>query len=403
MKKYCCLIFFIIITTGLNLIARRYSTAEWKKMNPRTFNNALKRSQGGVEQQVVKTVPVRKDFVEYYTEPLEIKKNSALHNPSVIQTVVANPELYNTQFLKRKKDVRELLLTKEGFFEEIIKDSSKNSSSMLYKIAPNARYAFVCFGGWGMGKESLAPLYEMLKDQQSNIFLCEARTIGQSIVQNAWDFGMYSEQDVIHCIAKAHELSPDIPLVIWGTCAGAFYATRALVILNEQKKLAEYRIGGLIFDSGWGAVDEAIVTQWKGRIKEKIARTIAPYTSYTDYRDTEKTLFVKMVSGISNWLIDVFSWYTIRPLYMYRTYKTNLNTTIGQLSIPIFFIHSKDDWLKPLSMSKQLYEKASNKIAWWIDLPSTHSMHHFKHKEEYKKRCIDFINRSVLNSPNNQR
>ena len=314
----------------------------------------------------------------------------------IVEKVVENPQFYNTQFLRKTAAVRKELLEKEGFVEIGTRTVGKSWLHMLYKISPAARYSFVCFGGWGNSKESLVPLYEMMKDQPCNIFLCETRVVDQNIFKNIWDFGIRSEQDVIDCIKKVHFLSGKTPLVLWGTCAGAFYVTRALIDLVDQQKLSAYNVAGFIFDSGWGAVDEAIVTQTRGRVKENIAKGIAPFTAHKDYRQVSQSWLARGLSALADWFINPFSWYVVKPLYGYRTYKTNILKTIEKLTIPIFFIHSYDDWVKPIADAKRLYEKAQNKTAWWIESPSVHSMHHFKHKEEYKRRCIEFIGRRVL-------
>jgi pimeloyl-ACP methyl ester carboxylesterase len=325
--------------------------------------------------------------------------------PNAIQPVTptAAPEwqkstFFDTKFLKKRDAVNKKLLTEEGFVQITMRAADNSITAALFKQKPDALYTLICFGGFGFSKETLAPLYAMFKDQPCNIWLCETRAAYQSTLRSVVEFGSNNDVDAITCIKKAYQFSHK-PIVVWGTCAGAFYATRALIELALAKELANYPIKALIFDSGWGAVDEAVAQLIKGHVKEKTARATA-YITGTTRTKAAQSWFARMNSRVTNWFVDAFHLFTTKPFFGYSGKKTNLFDKIGLINIPIFFIHSEDDYKEPISEARKLYTIAKKQMpntqAWWIKFPSLHVMHHFKHKDEYKKRCIAFINKNVI-------
>lgn len=296
---------------------------------------------------------------------------------------------FDTQWLKRTDEINKKLINKEGFTELKMKSIDGSTTSILLKQKANAQYTLICFGGFGTKKESLAPFYALFKDQPCNVWLCQTRSATQHTLRRAFEFGTKNDQDAISCIQRAHAFSPK-PIIIWGTCAGAFYATHALATLTLEKKVEEYNIKGIIFDSGWAAVHEAAVEEVKGAAREKIAQVIKSHP-----RDINKSWMGRILNNTSNWIIDTLHYYTSRPFFAKISSQKNLFEIVKTIAIPMFFIHSEDDYKKPLSEAKKLYIAAPIKTAWWITFPSTHSMHHFKHKDEYKKRCINFINKAL--------
>lgn len=384
MKFVYIIIIFFTINTPLCKAPSIRSKTRLKKENTISIQKKLK-------NQDVNNQPL--------TQQYTVKKSDVLQKEvdQFVKEILENPQLYDTKFLKKIASVSKELIEKEGFIRVRKTLPNKNVLEMLYKIKPNADYSLMFFGGWGATKEHLAPLYELFKDQPCNIFLCETRTVRQNSFVNILNFGIYSEKDVIASIQSAYLYGNKKPIVLWGTCAGGFYVTRALIELTLDHKISQYNIAGFIFDSGWGSVYEAIVTSLKGNIQMKLAKALASVGLYKDYRIAAQSWAVKGISTLTNWMFtNPVSWYIIKPLYAYRSYKTNLLKNIDKLTIPLFFIHSYDDTNKPIEGSMALYEKVKNKTSWWIKEPSFHSMHHFKNKNEYKKRCLAFIKTKIL-------
>ena len=64
-------------------------------------------------------------------------------------------------------------------------------------------------------------------------------------------------------------------------------------------------------------------------------------------------------------------------------------------TIPVFFIHSYDDYTAPIESAKKIALKTPFATSWWIEKPSHHTCHHLKYKTEYREHLLNFLNTTL--------
>ena len=78
----------------------------------------------------------------------------------------------------------------------------------------------------------------MLSD--CNILFIDARGHGKSegsVLKNMWGYGKHEYKDIIAAIKFAHKKN-DVPIILYGVCAGAFNSMHALLKLQKKNRLA---------------------------------------------------------------------------------------------------------------------------------------------------------------------
>lgn len=312
-----------------------------------------------------------------------------------LSTVKRNyPALFDTK-TPYKEVVK--LLKEEGFREGFYSTSDKLKINYLYRERPKANKWIVFCSGWFPGrKEGLAIFYALLPED-CNLLFFDARGHGKSqgsLFGNIFSYGKYEYKDVIAAVKEAHTIN-NLPIFIYGTCAGAFHACYAVAQMEKNNLIPKYNVQGLIFDSGWVSVESVSYTSPKSTLEDMLIKRIAYSYNYGKNKKQAKNHWLyRMINPVLTATTFLIERFLFRPLYR-LSYPINLNTEIDHISIPILFIHSRDDAAASFLKVKWLSEKAKNKTCWWIEEQSKHACHFLIHTEKYQTKVINFLNENL--------
>lgn len=318
--------------------------------------------------------PEDTDFVELYRH----EKPAASWRDSIY---------LNTTFLKNHKKVNRTL-QKDGFSEGFFKSSDGLSLCYLLLEKPLARVNVIICCGWLPGrKEGMASLYALLPDD-CNILFFDARGHGSSegpLFSQFYTYGKDEYKDILGAISFMHTRQPEIPIIVFGMCAGAFNAAHALIHLSKQPEMMKkYGIAGFIFDSGWGSVTTSSYTAPYTTIKDSVHTLLAGHRN-------KQTLLSKCIAAPLLALYTLLHKTTIAPLLSYNESQSQLYDKIHMIPVPTLFIHAYDDSHVPIQDAQRLAQSCRNAHCWWIDRPSKHGCHHLKHAAQYRQKLHKFI------------
>lgn len=313
--------------------------------------------------------------------------------PEASATQLDNSKYFKSNFLRDTALVHTSLL-RDNFTEINFPATDGISLNGLLRAPENPPFSVIFCSGFCPGrKEGLASLLEMLP-QSSTLLFFDARGHGKSqgrFYSNIAQYGEHEYKDIIGAILYLAKKNPQ-PIFIFGTCAGAYHALRALIELNRTDQINSNHIKGLIFDSGFASLSNACTIPDK-HFKDKII----PAALMTLYKnDTRAQIKERYIYKISTWLmskaLNILS-YFLKPKIEENERKYALNQQITTLSCPIMYIHSEDDSYSSINEVKELAEHTKNKEAWWITEKSEHACHYLKHKVAYCQRLQAFISR----------
>lgn len=300
----------------------------------------------------------------------------------------------NTRLLTNYKVVSTQLKC-EGFKEGFFSSTDGLAINYLYLNRSNATATIIICCGFLPGrKEGLASFYALLPDNY-NILFFDARGHGKSdgtLLTTVWAYGQNEYKDILGAIDFAKEQADNCPIIILGLCAGAYHAARALIYLEEQHKIKDSLVRGLIFDSGWGSVTASSHSAPLAKIHEIIAKQSTALLSVKNYREAQNNILVQAVSSIFTLCYSALHTIVFRPLFTLQEPTTNLFDKIHIISVPILFIHSYDDQYVPIANAQALAAKVARKKCWWIKSESKHGCHHLKYSKEYIQKLSAFLN-----------
>ena len=165
---------------------------------------------------------------------------------------------FNSGFLRDSELVKKTLCD-EGFEQVNFPASDGIALSGLLRQPQNSPFCtIVCSGFYPGKKEGLATLVKMLPLKSTLLFF-DARGHGESqgkFLSHLANYGRTEFKDIIGAIEFMHQKNSQ-PIIIFGLCAGAYHATRALIDLESRNLLAEYKIKALVFDSGFASLSNA--------------------------------------------------------------------------------------------------------------------------------------------------
>lgn len=300
------------------------------------------------------------------------------------------PNLFDTTTLDNHGEIN-LYLRNNGFEHHRIATEDHYILDTLFLQRNDAEFTIIICNGLCCVKESMATFYHIFPDNY-NICFFDARGHGKSsgsLLKAPWRYGIDDYKDIL-AIINFVQSKTNTPIILYGSCAGGFNATHALLELHRNNMLISYNIKGFIYDSGWGSRIETFNTAGKAKI-DKIAKKIAlKYISKAKQQFLATSHPVRILKLLSNHIINFLSIAIVNPLLQSTEQENNLYDKIGMLSIPIFFIHSIDDKWVPFAHAQRLAQSAQSAHLWWITEPSLHSCHHLIHKDDYQKKVTDF-------------
>jgi pimeloyl-ACP methyl ester carboxylesterase len=292
-------------------------------------------------------------------------------------------DLFNTNFLKKPNLVEQYLVNKEGFTSGYFETEDQHHLHYLFKKRDNARATIICsVGFWPGRKEGMATLYAMLPEDCS-LLLFDARGRGRSdgFYYSLWRYGIDEYKD-IHAAINFVQSQSSNPIILYGICSGAFNTAHALC--NKQPQA----IRGLIMDSAWSSVTQVSHTALKSELKKYWRSLIETQISNQRAKNFLYTT-CSYATDMSTYLLHRLVF--IPVLYAYRD-QTDLIAKIHKISIPILYIHSRDDSYTKSNAVEELIAHTQKSYSWWIYEHSSHAAHHLKHATAYKNKLTEFIN-----------
>ena len=263
----------------------------------------------------------------------------------------------------------------------------------LLRKNPDAPYSIIfCAGFYPGRKEGLATFIKMLPEN-INILFFDARGHGKSegrFFTNIYNYGIDEYKDIIGAIQFLQSETSNKPLFIHGICAGAFHATHALSRIDTT----HYHIKGFIFDSGLESLLNACTVPEK-HFREKVIPNLLQKIYTNDSKKEIKERYIcKLLSSLTCVALRAVTT-LVKPYLEKREHAMTLGNHLNKIVCPILFIHSYDDTYCPIQCIKDLTEKASTKMSWWLN-QSEHALNHIKHKDEYQKQLNIFIANTIV-------
>lgn len=281
---------------------------------------------------------------------------------------------FNTGTISDTQTARSLLQN-EGFAPIRFTTSDGYTLEGLYKEAPRAQATVICCSGFFPGlQEGLATLAKIISPD-CNILLFNGRGKGESTGFAArlqlWNYGRFDYLDVVGAVtyAQAHSAAP---IILWGTCAGAFHAAKALIHASEYPIMNQVK--GLVFDSGWGKVACTAKTAIDAQIKKSISS--------------------RVLRAPVRWTVATLRSLFIMPFMHYHNTETTLQGKMHKIQVPVFFIHSKNDQFACYSEVEKLIQETRTAKVWLIE-KSSHAAHYLKHKYEYARQLHRFCSEVI--------
>jgi pimeloyl-ACP methyl ester carboxylesterase len=317
-----------------------------------------------VINQKCKVVPISDEFVVNHESPF-----------------------FDTRYLANPVEVERELLSR-GF--ESVRFTTDDGIDLhgLFRKVEHPRYSVVLSAGFFPGRMTgLATFVELLNQAEVNILFYDARGKGKSggfsEFLKLWRYGVDDYKDVEAAVLFSHMQDRDLPIYVYGCCAGAFHSARALIEMSKKSAPSDAaanaldKVNGLIFDSGWSSVPET---------------SISALTSFFD----QSPFYIRYpAKGILYPALTLFNLF-----YNWRyDHTSSLYKIIGQLPCPLLVVHSRNDafarYEKVLHFLVRLFSSTGPgkqaQVFLWVLEKSKHAVHHLKHKQLYANVLLHFI------------
>jgi pimeloyl-ACP methyl ester carboxylesterase len=296
-----------------------------------------------------------------------------------------------------KKDLVRKALVDAGAQQITLTTPDNITIAGIYLQRKNSTGSMIVVPGFLGVKESYAAFIEHFP--QYDILLIDQRGRGESGGARWWksvlSYGTDDYLDVVGAIEYIHTHS-NKPLFLYGSCAGAFNTARALIQLHQDKKLAQYHIKGLVFESGWHSVSNAGITAALGDISSHILHYVGPNkgASSTTPRIAldlrHGTRLFDIPYHLCKEALHVMCW-AVGDHIGQLDEKLDIFKDLRTLPIPIFFIHALDDHYIPFQSAYLLSLTIKDRMCWWIGKgASWHVRHHCYLGKEFGTRVSDF-------------
>lgn len=305
-----------------------------------------------------------------------------------------NSPVFDTDQLGDPKEVIKYL-SKHGFEEVTFETLDGKTLKGLQRIIPNAEFSFIGAGGFFPGRHTgISTWFEMLP-RNCNMLLFLERYKAEGLVSFARYLPRYatkSHLDTLAAIKHLNALDEGKPIILYGSCAGAFHHLRFATLTqqaadngNEEARRVISLVRLIIGDSTWQSVAVTAPTAVPSQIKKcSSIPTVPRWALY----------------WAAKALLPSF-------LELYRRNGSEAATTlVGQMKYmpcPVLFLHSKDDtfapWEHTEAMIKELTDahtadpEVRKRAAIFLYLleKSSHTMHYFK----WRDPCIIAVNAAI--------
>lgn len=302
----------------------------------------------------------------------------SIHSLAPINPTLDHSPYFDTKHILNDRQKTIELLKKDGFYSVRFYTPDGITLTGFLRFKPSNRGTIICCEGYHAGTRfdaaALTPLipadYNILYFNQRGLYPSHGKSL-----KNLWFFGLYQYQDIIGALQFVSTLN-NKPIILWGTCAGAFNAAHALIKLKQQN--ISYPIKGLIFDSGWSCVSDTANAFNKNIVRKIIS---VPTLSKPD-SIVEKICYGFLSLLKKALLLD----------YCFAQYdeQTTLVGKMHAISIPVLFIHCQNDAIASYEQAQQLIDQTPHAFSWIIP-ESTHAIIHIKQKSQYQQILTKFL------------
>jgi len=271
----------------------------------------------------------------------------------------------------------------------------------LYVERPQAPATIIVSPGFLMLKEFYAAF--VLHFPEHNILLIDPRGQGESGGTRWWQSMLtYGLHDYLDVVAAVHFVSEKThkPIVVYGSCAGAFNAARALIHLQKNNLISHFNVKGFIFESGWHSVANAGVSAALGLTSSSIFEYLqgkAPNPSQAEHPTLRKALSTLQKTKIFSRTYATCKEAMHLMHWLVGDHMTDLDEKVDiakdlrTLPLPIFFIHALDDHYIPFTSAYLLSTTIKDAHCWWIGKgASWHVRHHCYLGDEFRSKVGDF-------------
>lgn len=300
------------------------------------------------------------------------------------QTKWQKSKLFNTKILAVPAKVENILISNKYKFKKstfLTPDGLR--LECLVRSVQNPTCTIIVSAGFFPGlMTGMASLVKLLP-HDCNIIFYNGRGKGASEgyrLPQLWNFGTHEYKDVIGAMDYAKQINKDVPIIIYGTCAGTFANTKALCSLPQDDLKQKYNVRAHIIDS-------AVV-----HLPETIERIPEQFHNPATWR---------------GWLWTKFLWflrYTIfLPRFMTSGGAAHLDPkALAETKIPTLHIDCKEgDKFTPYSATSEFYREHM----YYMDSKehciqhtfekSSHANHVLKHKHVYAAVLANFIHKNL--------
>ena len=302
---------------------------------------------------------------------------------------------FNTQQLSQYTKINSSLIN-DGFAPiNFISSDGYQLKGLYLQRANTSCNVIICAGFYPGRKEGMATLTQLLP-QNCNILLIDARGHGESsgpFLQTILWYGQNEYKDIIGAL-NFLQTQNNNPNILLGVCIGAFHCAHAILALQKQRNFDDYKLKGIIFDSGFGSLKD-LLTIPIIHFNEKILPTLLTTYCYPceNKKSVKSTLLFKASSFLSNCIGSTLT-YSVSPFFYWYEGQTNLFDKIKNITIPIQFIHSNRDSYVDITIAKNLHSKAKNH-SFTIFNESKHALNHILYPDKYKELLLEFIKKNV--------
>ncbi|MFC1842263.1 alpha/beta hydrolase [Candidatus Dependentiae bacterium] len=285
----------------------------------------------------------------------------------------------------------------DGFQEVTFENEDRARLTGLLLERENARATIIFSHGFCPGgKEIFAPFVK-IAPQDCNLLFVDQKGYGQSpgpgVLSRMKQYGRDNYKDITGAIDFMKNRN-NLPNIVFGWCSGAFNATTAVLKSQEEKKINERNIKGLIFDSGFSSILDVADIPMNHIKKNYVPSFFTKFYSGTKkekFRKARRSYICKFATLIATSFLRVLELF-IRPPVVRRNPQTILTDKVRSLRTPVLVIHSEDDKLSRWENVRSMVDNIPNKKRWIIEQGrSSHANHHLKLKEEYKTEMRNWI------------
>lgn len=304
-----------------------------------------------------------------------------LQSVQVAQNIVQRSSLFTKRFVADASQAQQYLIAKHGFEKTTLMSRDGIELEAMCRIIPNAEYSVVLTGGFLPGKVSGIFAFVELFHPNCNMVFVQSRgrggSQGRDKFHRLWRYGVDDYLDTVAGIEYIAEKG-DMPIVLYGVCAGAFHSMHAVLKLDELGLTKiKSQISGLVFDSGWPNVAEVSKTALPRGI-DKILKKCA-----------WKRVLAKALYGL------------VRPPVMfYHEYwygdQTDLRNHAHKLQIPLLFVHGQQDAWADFELLQDLIKvciSTNDNVSWWFPDSAEHGDLYFAPEliDQYSQKLRAFV------------